>query len=147
VRLDRRGTILESRCSGWAVDARVRRRAQTHPHSVLARLVRRDPGHEARHLTAALRQGDPGAERILRETAATLAFGLSHVVHLFHPAVIVLGGGLARVGEPLRRAVAETLPRWVMRVFHPVPAVRLSRLGEDVVPVGALWLAGEAARR
>lgn len=147
VRLDRRGTILEARCSGWAVDARVRRWARAHPHSVLAQLARTQPGHEARHLVAALRRGDAGAERILRETAATLAFGLSHVMHLFHPAVIVLGGGLARVGEPLRRAVAEALPRWVMRVFHPVPPIRLSRLRDDVVPVGALLLAGDALRR
>ncbi|MDW8310389.1 MAG: ROK family protein [Verrucomicrobiales bacterium] len=147
VRLDRRGTILESRCSGWAVDARIRRWAQEHPRSVLAQLARRQPGHEARHLVSALRQGDPGAKRLLADTAATLAFGLSHVVHLFHPAVIVLGGGLARVGEPLRRAVADALPRWVMRVFHPVPPIRLSRLGEDVVPVGALLLAGTAGGR
>lgn len=143
VRLDRRGILLESRCSGWAVDARVRRWARAHPRSALARLAQRQPGHEAQHLVAAMRLGDAGAERILRETAATLAFGLSHVVHLLHPAVIVLGGGLARAGEPLRRAVAEALPRWVMRVFHPVPPIRLSRLRDDVVPVGALLLAGE----
>jgi glucokinase len=147
VRLDRRGTILESRCSGWAVDARVRRWARRHPHGILARLVRRDPGHEARHLATALRMGDSTARRILGDTAGALAFGLSHAVHLFHPAAIVLGGGLARVGEPLRRAVAERLPRWVMKVFHPPPPVRLSRLGPRAVPVGALLLAGVAAAR
>lgn len=147
VRLDRRGTILESRCSGWAVDARVRRWARAHPRSVLGRLARQQPGQEARHLARALRAGDVGAERILRDTARTLAFGLSHVVHLFHPAVLVLGGGLAGLGEPLRRAVAAVLPCWVMRVFHPVPPIRLSRLGEAAVPVGALLLAGGATER
>src|SRR5438093_8933159 len=51
------------------------------------------------------------AKRILNETAEDLAFGLSHVVHLFHPEVIVLGGGLSLVGEPLRAAVEGALRR------------------------------------
>jgi hypothetical protein len=37
---------------------------------------------------------------------------------LFHPAVIVLGGGLSRIGEPFRRAVAQALPLLVMKVFR-----------------------------
>ena len=52
-----------------------------------------------------------------------------------------MGGGLALVGEPLRAAVAEALPGWIMEAFHPVPVLRLTALGEDAVPVGALLLA------
>jgi glucokinase len=55
--------------------------------------------------------------------------------------VIVMGGGLSLIGQPLRRAVADALPGQVMEVFHPVPPVRLAALGEDAVPVGALILA------
>jgi len=62
-------------------------------------------------------------------------------VHLFHPEVIVLGGGLSRVGEPLRRAVAQALPPMIMEIFRPGPRVLLSKLGEEAVPVGALLLA------
>jgi glucokinase len=92
-----------------------------------------------------LAEGDQEAVRILEETAGDLAFGLSHVVHLFHPQVIVIGGGLSHLGEPLRRAVAERLPRFVMEAFQPGPRVALSSLGEDAVPVGALELAKIAA--
>jgi len=143
LRLDRRGTTLESRCSGWAVDRKIRRRVrrQSREFSGLAKLVGQSVGGEAKYLTAALQRGDAAAERILAETASDLVFGLSHVVHLFHPEVIVLGGGLSRAGEPLRRAVAQTLPQWVMKVFQPVPRVLLAQLGEDSVPVGALLLA------
>src|SRR5881628_1090879 len=38
VRLDRGGTILESRCSGWAVDARIRELKTREPDCLLARL-------------------------------------------------------------------------------------------------------------
>jgi glucokinase len=134
-------TTFESRCRGWAVDARVRRHVREHPGGVLARLVGKETKAEARFLAPALERGDEGAREILAETAETLALGLSHAVHLLHPEIIVLGGGLSLVGEPLRAAVADHLPRLVMRAFHPPPPVALSALGEDVVCVGALLLA------
>jgi glucokinase len=91
-----------------------------------------------------LQENDAAAWQILRETAQDLAFGLSHVVHLFHPEVIVLGGGLSFVGEFLRAAVAESLPGCVMEAFAPGPPIRLAALGEDAVPVGCLVLARES---
>lgn len=144
VRLDRQGTIVEKRCSGWAVDAKIRQACKSHPESPLSRLAISNPGAEARHLAVALQQHDPVAERILQETAEELAFGLSHVTHLFHPAIIVLGGGLSKVGEPLRKAVEQQLQRFVMEAFAPGPRVALAALGEDAVPVGALELATQA---
>jgi len=146
IRLDRNGTTLESRCSGWAVDARIRESAKMEPTSILARKLKAAPGGEAKFLGAALQEGDALAKRILDETAADLAFGLSHVVHLFHPAIIVIGGGLSGVGEPFRLAVQNALRRYVMGAFSPGPGVELSKLEEDAVPVGALELARDRWR-
>jgi glucokinase len=141
VRLDRDGTILESRCSGWSVDARIRELKVKDPSSVLCGMIAGVPGGEAKHLLAALNAGDAAAQRILRETAQDLAFGLSHAVQLFHPQIIVLGGGLSNLGEPLRQAVEIALRPFVMEAFAPGPRIALAGLGEDVVPVGALVLA------
>lgn len=141
VRLDRAGGTVESRCSGWAVDKKIRERCANQPSGGLARLVNGQAGGEARHLAVALAQGDPVAQTILRETAQDLAFGLSHAVHLFHPEIIVLGGGLSLLGEPLRQAVAEAMPSFIMKAFAPGPKLVLARLGEDAVPMGALALA------
>jgi glucokinase len=141
VRLDRQGTTLESRCSGWAVDARIRELAGREPSSLLGKLIKGGRGGEAKHLATALREHDTPAKRLLAEVAEDLAFGLSHVVHLFHPDIIVLGGGLSGVGEPLRAAVEEALRPFVMEVFRPGMRVVLTALGEDAVPVGAVELA------
>jgi len=147
VRLSREGETIESRCSGWAVDARIRSLAKAQPGSILARLCSGREGGEARHLAAALDKKDPVAIQLLEELAGDLAFGLSHVVHLCHPQIIVIGGGLAGVGEPLRGAVEQALTAWVMEAFRPGPSIALSRLGEDVVPVGALLLAAAGLKR
>jgi glucokinase len=163
VRLDKSGVIVEQRCSGWAVDRRIREAIAIKPDSEMARLVnnvlpaacrqsgasdgRQAAGHtlrggEARLLKPALDAGDALAQRILDETAEDLAFALSHVVQLMHPATIVIGGGLSLVGEPLRAAVQTHLRRFIMEVFGTGPSVQLAALGEDAVPVGALLLAG-----
>jgi glucokinase len=114
------------------------------PRSDLVRLLTPQVGGEARHLRTALQDGDKEAQRILRQLGEDLAFGLSHVVHLFHPEIIILGGGLAGVGEPLRAAVEEALDSFLMRAFAPGPRIALSVLGSNVVPTGALLLAGSA---
>ncbi|MEI7730714.1 MAG: ROK family protein [Verrucomicrobiota bacterium] len=141
VRLNKRGTIVEQRCSGWAVDRRIRELKTRRVKSSLCDWIGEQPGGEARHLARALDSGDKAAQKILRATADDWAFALSHVVHLIHPQVIILGGGLSLIGEPLRAAVALALPRYVMAAFQPPPPIKLAGLGEDSVPVGALVLA------
>ena len=140
IRLDREGTIVEHRCSGWAVDAKIRNARSPYLRTLTAGMS----GGEARVLPKALDAKDPDALQILHDTARDLAFGLSHVVHLFHPAVIVLGGGLSLVGEPLRAAVADAMPEFMMDVFAGTTQVRLAALGEDAVPVGCLVQAGKS---
>ncbi len=141
VRLDRKGTTVEARCSGWAVDARIRELTVRDPRSLLARLTGQTVGGEARYLAAAWQQGDATATRLLQEVAEDLAFGLSHAVHLFHPEIIILGGGLSGVGEPLRASVESALRHFTMEAFAPGPRIALAALGQDAVPVGALILA------
>lgn len=144
VRLDRAGTLVEHRCSGWAVDARIRQLKADGVQSVLCEWMEPKPGGEARLLAPALAANDAVARRILTETAEDIAFALSHVTHLFHPRVIVLGGGLSLLGEPLRAAVADALPKFVMEVFGGGPQVKIAALGEDAVPVGCVLGAREA---
>jgi len=141
LRLGPAGEITEDYCSGWSLDRRLRAVVAAAPASPLARLVQASPGQEARHLGPALAAGDPLAAEILDGAAEKLALALSHVAHLCHPEVIVLGGGVALLGEPLRQAVALHLGRFMMEALRPGPRVALTALREDAVPVGAIALA------
>jgi glucokinase len=140
LRLDNDGTTVEDRCSGWAVDRAIRAAIADVPDSPLAQLIRGTQGCEAKHLTAALAQDDSIAQTIFATLTRDLAFALSHVTHLFHPQVITLGGGLSLVGEPLRQAIAEKLPGFLMEIYGKGPEIKLAELNEDAVPVGALLL-------
>ena len=145
------GQTIEQTVSGWAVDQQIRDLLPELPaDSILKKMVQDAQGASlaggktapgpATFLHPAYEQGDPVARMLIEQIGSVLALGLSHVVHLFHPDAIVLGGGLSLIGEPLRAAVRQALPRFVMNAFRPAPIILLAKLGEDAVPVGALEL-------
>lgn len=141
LRLNRGGDSLESSCSGWAVNRRLRDYMDRHPDSLLAQLGGRQTIPEATVLQPALEQDDAAAKEIVDQIADDLAFALSHVVHLLHPDTIIIGGGLSLLSEHLRRPVSRKLAQYVMQAFLPPPPVQLASLEEDVVPIGAVELA------
>jgi glucokinase len=142
LRMSAEGATFESLCSGWAVDRQVRAAVTQNPVSYLATLAHSagQSGGEARFLVQAYSAGCEVATEILDQLAANVAWGLSHVTHLFHPDVLIIGGGLSHLGKPLQEKVSERLEHFVMKAFLPAPTVELSLLGEQVVPMGALVL-------
>jgi glucokinase len=141
IRLDKTGRTVESSCSGWAVDEKIRTYARLNPDSLLSRLTKSYERGEARVLVPALKEQDTPSLAILNETTDDFAFALSHAVHLLNPQTIILGGGLSLIGDAFRKSVAQKLPNYLMDVLRPGPSVQLSVLKEDAVPVGALTLA------
>ena len=140
LRLDPDGTTVEDRCSGWAVDNAIRDAAKNNPDCPLAQLLGKETGGEAKYLAESLAQDDPVAQDILDTLTHDLAFALSHVTHLFHPQVIILGGGLSLVGVPLRKGIENRLPQFLMETYGNGPEIKLAELIEEAVPVGALLL-------
>ena len=140
LRLDPDGTTVEDRCSGWAVDNAIRDAAKNNPDCPLAQLLGKETGGEAKYLAESLAQDDPVAQDILDTITHDLAFALSHVTHLFHPQVIILGGGLSLVGAPLRKGIEKKLPQFLMETYGNGPELKLAELTEDAVPMGALLL-------
>lgn len=143
VRLNPSGLTVQQSCSGWAVNSKVLEAAANSPSGKLAEFVKEVRHAEAKALVPAIEAGDAQAMEILNSTVTDFAFGLSHVVHLFHPDTIIIGGGMSQIGEILRKGIEEKLKNFIMDVFHPGPVIQLSKLGTDVVPVGALILAGQ----
>jgi glucokinase len=141
LRMNKDGVILEEMCSGWAVNKKIRKYITENPNTRLAAMFNASPAPEATFLKPALTENDPAAKVILEETACDLGFALSHVVHLFHPDIIILGGGLSLIGEHLREAVERHLATYIMKAFLPAPIVAIAELGEKTVPIGAAELA------
>jgi glucokinase len=133
--VDAAGRILFARTETVAAD----------PDGPLARIAAGRPA-DARHLAGAIAAGDAAARSILSDAARSYAWGLSQAVHLLNPEVIVLGGGVAMIGEAWREGVAQHLESFLMKPMRPGPPVKLAALGQSVVLVGAALVGASADR-
>ena len=143
LRLSPGGPNLESMCSGWALDQRLRKLARDHPDGQLAHLLADVESGEASVLPMAIEGGDRHAKSALHDTVEALAFGLSHVVHLAHPEIIVIGGGMSHLGDLLLDPLREELESNMMEALRPAPELQTASLGDQVVPAGAILLAAD----
>ncbi|MFS4091756.1 ROK family transcriptional regulator [Streptomyces sp. AF1A] len=97
-------------------------------------------------LAAAAAGGDPVALKVVRETARYLGAGISDLVNLLNPEVVVLSSWVAsRLGEPLLDEVRRAVARHALR--RPLAAVEivLSPIPTDPVSLGAATFALEGA--
>ena len=98
------------------------------------------------HIHELLTAGDLGAKALIERFAEDVAVGLADLVYILDPALIVLGGGLVDLGEPLRLAVESQLESRILGAAHrPRVPVRLAELGTLAGAIGAGALAAEVA--
>jgi len=142
-RLTKKGNTFQSECSGWSIDKKIRNAIQRFPDSELAHLVKGDTNSEAKYLKQALFNKCQIANQIYSELTDNIAYGLSHVIHLLNPEIIIIGGGLSLMGEMLCQSIEQKISNYLMDAMLPGPKICLSELKEDVVVIGALLLAIE----
>ena len=100
----------------------------------------------AADVAAAARSGDAGAQAVWEETVAALACGLTSIVNLFEPELVVIGGGVSRAGEMLLGPVRERVRADAMTPAGAEVEIVPSALGERVGVVGAAAIVLHHAR-
>lgn len=91
----------------------------------------------AEDVAAAARAGEAGAVAVWEETVEALACGLTSIVNLFEPELVVMGGGVTRSGDQLLAPVQEAVRRDAMRPGGEVVHVMVSEFGDRVGVIGA----------
>jgi glucokinase len=127
----------ETFASGRRLDQMARDAVAQDPHGRIG-VCASGSTPEGRHLTRAALEGDGTARRLVEEVGGWLGVGLSNLIVVLDPDVIVIGGGVSILGDlllrPAQRAVAATLEGYDVRVPTPIVA---ARFGEDAALVGA----------
>ena len=91
----------------------------------------------AQDVAAAARAGDPLATEVWEATVTALACGLTSIVNLFEPELVVVGGGVSRAGEQLVGPVRERVAAEAVEPARSTTRIVLSALGDTVGVVGA----------
>ena len=133
---------LEALASGTAIAREARERVNRGVPTLIAELAGGDPQQiTARLVAEAAQRGDPEAQTILHTAMDYLGIGMASLVNLFNPQMIVIGGGLSKLGEtlfePVRRAIRRHAFQAAAQDVQVVPA----RLGDQVGVLGAAAVA------
>jgi glucokinase len=94
-------------------------------------------------VAAEARNGDAVATRVWDETCEALACGVTSLVNLFEPELVVIGGGVSRAGEQLLGPVRELVHAQAIDALRRKVGIVQSALGDAVGVVGAATVAYE----
>ncbi len=95
----------------------------------------------ADELTAMARKGNRKAMAVLERSGHDLGLGLSNLVDVLNPEVIVIGGGVAAAGNMILEAARKTMKQWGQPLAVRQVRVVRSRLGTRAGLLGAAKLA------
>ena len=133
---------LEQLAAGKAIAREAKERLGSGERSTLTEAVAgKIENITAKEVAVAAQKGDPLAGEVINSAATYLGIGMVNLVNIFNPEMIVVGGGVAKMGDlllnPARRVVME-------RAFpESVAAVRIvtTELGDDAGLLGAAHFA------
>ena len=85
-------------------------------------------------------QGDAVATAVLNKSLRALGLGVTSLLHMFNPSIVVIGGGVSNLGARMFDPVRATVKQYVMDPRYICPIVP-AQLSGDVGLLGALALA------
>lgn len=88
----------------------------------------------------AARAGDKLANSVLEEFIENLAIGLSSLIHILNPELIIIGGGISNEGEFLLNKIYNCIGKYTMPSFLQNLRIVSAVLGNDAGIVGAAKL-------
>jgi glucokinase len=136
---------LERFASGGAIGAWGREEALRRPDTKMAELAGAPELIRGEHVARAAALGDEAALAILRRAGRYLALGLSNLVNVFDPEIIVLAGSATEAGEPFLGVARDELARMTTAQRRRPARLDMSRLGDDMGILGAAALAFDHA--
>lgn len=94
------------------------------------------------HVTAstvaqAAAEGIPLAREIILHAAEGLGVGLVNIIHIFNPAMIIIGGGVTKMGDLLMKPALRVVNERAMKVPRESTRIVLAQLDSDVGLIGA----------
>ncbi len=132
----------ESLASGRALAERTALRIEEGEASSIGELVGGDLGKiDAQLVSIAAQQGDALAQEMIATTAFYVGVGLANLINLFNPSLILIGGGLSKIGEALLGPAAAVAKERAYVADACDVEIRSALLGDDSPLLGAAALA------
>lgn len=128
----------EMYASGTAMARRARERIQGGARTVLVDMSGGKPERvDPSLIKTAAEAGDTVAQELIAETADYLAIGFGGLINVFNPEMIVVGGGLSKMGDMLLGPAFRGAAHWSYADAYRVTRFVMAELGDRAGVLGA----------
>ncbi|GAB4455881.1 MAG: ROK family transcriptional regulator [Anaerolineales bacterium] len=126
---------LEAFAGGHAIARQGQALAQSGKRTLLADLP--VESITAQEVAEAARRGDLYAQEILSRAGTYIGIAIAGLINLFNPSVVIIGGGVAQVGDMLTTPVRQAVRERAMRASEQGIRITAAMLGRRSVLIGA----------
>ncbi len=133
---------LEMMAGGPAIAARAAEAAQSGRSAILAKKMAANNGVlRAEDVGTAAREGDRSANEIIRSSGHLVGDVLAGLVNFFNPSLILIGGGVANIGNNLLSSIRQAVLSRSTALATRELVIRYSPMGGEAGVTGAIHLA------
>jgi predicted NBD/HSP70 family sugar kinase len=91
----------------------------------------------AHDVAEAARLGDLPAQEILKRAGTSIGIAIAGLINLFNPSVVIIGGGVAQVGDVLTTPIRQAVRERAMRASEQSVRITTGTLGRRSLLIGA----------
>jgi glucokinase len=92
-------------------------------------------------VSAAAAAGDPLSQELIHDAGVAMGIGVRNLLHLFDPEVVVIGGGVSRIGPPFWEPMLATVRADAYAAYAARARIVPVALGDDPGLIGAaVWV-------
>ena len=129
---------LEVLASGTAIAKEAIKRIREGEQSALRKMVAgKIDNITAEQVSLAAQGGDYLASEVVAKAAVYLATGIVNLVNLFNPEIIIVGGGVSKIGDLLLSPVKQAVRARVFPLMAKAVRILPAGLGDDAGVFGA----------
>ncbi|MBE7467969.1 MAG: ROK family transcriptional regulator [Anaerolineales bacterium] len=131
---------LETVTSSRFIVERAKAIAQENPHSLLHQFAPTPEAITTDVVIQAFEAGDEEVRQVIAEVGHYLGIAVANLIGTLNIQSILIGGRVARFGEPLLEPIRQEMKQRAMGMLADETQVSLSRLGQEIVILGAAAL-------
>ncbi len=128
---------LEALAGGNAIAQRAKEAVRAGKRTLLSN-ISPSAGITARDVAEAARLGDLVAQQIITSAGSYLGIAIASLVNVFNPSLVVVGGGVAQVGDLLLNPVRQTVHERSLRPAAQALRISTAVLGRRSTGIGSV---------
>ena len=127
---------LEAFAGGHAIELQARKLVESGKRTLLSDLNTKEI--TVRDVAEAARRGDKAAQEILHRSGTFIGIAVAGLINLINPSVVIVGGGVAEVGDLLTAPIRKVVRERSLRAAEHTVKITTAMLGRRSTLIGAM---------